>query len=89
MEGLKQTAAQEEFSKQIGAKPTSEKVLKAADKLENKDLMQNLSPSVQDQINALRTRTVRAKWIKRGVGIAGLGLLAKELLPAHIRREIF
>jgi len=89
MENLKQTHAQEEFLKQIGTKPTPERILKAADKLENKDLIQNLSPSVQDQINALRTRTVRAKWIKRGAGIAGLGLLAKEFLPAHLRREIF
>lgn len=88
MGNLKQTAAQEEFLKQIGKKPTAERILKAADKLENKDLIQSLSPSVQDQINALRTRVVQAKWIKRGAGIAGLGLLAKELLPAHIRREI-
>jgi hypothetical protein len=86
---LKQTEAQEEFLKRIGSKPTSEKLLKSADKLEDKDMLRNLSPSVQDKINNLRTNAARAKWIKRGAGIAGLGLLAKELLPSHIRREIF
>lgn len=85
MDNLKQTAAQEEFLKQVGTKPTAERVLKVA---EDKNLLRQLNPSLQDQINALQTRATRAKWIKRGAGIAGLGLLAKEFLPSHITREL-